>query len=564
MDYYHFFKDNKPEFSLEKIPPPIDCDNIIELLDQAKFQVQSAWNDYMVNLFNDLPSSTEKEKLFFIFQSETSLRDILQKEKFRELEMLRVVGESKIWQEIVCAISERESSTVRLAKIWLDKLSESQLEKLALSKSEINLFLDLSLSTQPYIDAAYIHQIDLADLPGGKDFGEHASDEGYEYLYNDNTPYIDIFKEEFTGLSQVLNIMASRIEIEIESGDLPDKYRRLSHYLLSLSLGYTSPETNVEKILEIWERIDEQYIDLALSDCPIILTPWGFTVDGNRVGIELMVTLNLGTSSYWYKDSQIYRGLVNNFMKNYEPDFEAVPFIHQYVFVRNGINIPWTGTACAGDRYVVFYDNENNNFSTNLYDSYYRKYIDCNTSEIRFAHVRGLNTVAHEAGHLGRMIDEDMYKKMGIGIHLNKLDEAKADTMACLLFSEQIKQFGSEITPTEFIEQYIVDYIDEIRGARGHEEEDIGIIWYDFSAKLLLLLLFESGSIIWSGNRVKIVDGDTGLEALKQMGQHIFVLYGDDAFDEQEAKSFVKEIETRVSNNQDLQKFISEVTLFQH
>ncbi len=561
-DYYHLFIDDIPRFSLENfLENDIDAKNLIDFLDHIKAIVRTHWADYMVSVFNDLPDSPKKTKLFNIFQSETSLRTILDKEKFRELEMLRLVDEGEFWREIVTAISEREIATIGLAKHFLDHLTKEQQENLSLSKQEIDLFLDLSFSIQHFIDQAYIHQLALADEPGGKQVGTLPLEFGYEYLYDDKIPYSEVYSDEFTCLTETLNDFSNRIEQEVEDGLLSPDYLSLAHYLTTLSKSYGSKETNIEKINQIWEDVDREYISLAQQGCPIILTPWGFLTDGNHIGIELMVTLNLGSSSKWHKDSEIYRGLVRNFMRNYEPDFEPVPFIHQYVFVRNGLNIPWSGTACASNRYVVFYDNENDNFSANLYHSYYDEFIDGNTSENRFAYVRGLNTVAHETGHLGRMLNQDLYQKMGNGVNINKLDEAKADSMATLLFSKDLIQGNTDVTPSEFIEQYIVDYIDEIRGARGHETEDLGIVWYDFSAKLMLLTLFESNSIIWSKDKIKIIDGYSGMVAIAGVGKQIFNFYGDEHFDSQAVSLYIQNIEERVFRNADIQKFLAKVTI---
>jgi len=244
-------------------------------------------------------------------------------------------------------------------------------------------------------------------------------------------------------------------------------------------------------------------------------------------------------------------------------DFEPLPFVHQYVFVRNGINIPWTGTACAGDRFVVFYDNENDHFSNHLYQTYYDKFVDGTTSQERFTYVRGLNTVAHETGHLGRMLDQELYQKMGVGVSVGKLDEAKADSMANLLFLRQSFELPSNVAPEEFIEQYIVDYIDELRNAVGHEQENIGLVWYDFSAKIILLTLFECGSILWNGDKVKVVDGARGVETLAELGQQIFNLYGQADFDEKAVGAYVKSVEDKVASNQNLQRLLAKAAAFQ-
>lgn len=561
-DSYHLLLEMTPSFYLENLPPALEGKSLTDFLDLAKKTVRDKWADYIVSVFNDLPNTPQKTKLFNIFGSEANLRLILEKEKFRELEMLRLLGEADLWRDIVVAISEREKASIILARNWIDDLSDDQVEKLVLSRNEIILFLDLSLAVQGNIDNAYVHQLELADRPDGKKIGPHAKEFGCEYLYDEKTPYINIFTKEFSGLVTSLEQFSQRIEDETIAGLLPEVYHHLSVFLKKLSENYGSTETNHEKIIENWKEVSRQYISLAQAGCPTILTPWGFLTDGNHVGIELMVTLNLGESSHWYEVSQEYLSLAKDFMESYDPNFKPNPFIHQYVFVRNGINIPWSGTACASDEYIVFYDNENDNFGRTIYQSYFHEFLDSDTSEEHFSRVRGINTVAHETGHLGRMLDEDLYKKMGIGAPINKLDESKADAMANLYFLMKLLRSGSpDVSPAEFIEQYIVDYVDELRSSKGHEKEDIGMVWYGFSAKLCLIKLFESGSIGWSGDRIKILDGLRGVEILAKTGKEIFDLYGDPNFKEKEVLDFVSGIEDQAKNTLDFQRLQKKVDL---
>lgn len=557
---YHLLLEMTPSFYLENILQPTESTSLTDFLDLAKKVVRCKWADYMVSVFNNLPESQQKTKLFNIFGSEANLRQIFDQEKFRELEMLRLCGENELWRDIVLAISEREMASISLAKIWIEKLTDEQIEKLSLSKNEINLFLDLSLEVQEVIDHAYIKQLELADAPDGKQIGPHAKEFGYEYLYDEKIPYIDIFPDEFTRLVNTLESFSKRVANQVSSGELAPQYLDLSSYLKKLAESFGSRESDHLKVLGVWKDISIQYVNLAISGCPIILTPWGFPADGNHVGIELMVTINLGESSPWYKVSQEYLAIAGEFMKNYDPNFVPIPFIHQYVFTRNGLNIPWSGTACASDNYIVFYDNENDNFGAALYHSYFSEFMDSTTSEERFSRVRGINTVAHETGHLCRMLDEDLYKKMGIGVSVNKIDEAKADTMANLFFLIKLKSNSFiDFTPEEFIEQYIVDYIDELRNSKGYEEEDMGIIWYSFSAKVCLIKLFESDSIIWSGDKIKIVDGRRGVEALAEVGQEIFNLYGSAEFNDEEVSRYVSALEEKARTSLDIQRFQNKV-----
>lgn len=537
----------------ETLPPITELNGIIDFLDLAKSTVRSEWNEYIIGVLQSIPG---------LPNTTAELREILEKERFRDFEMLRLSGQGELWRQIVSAISDREIDTIKLAKSWLERMSDRDLEKLSLSRHEIDLYLDLSLSIQATIDKAYLHQLSLDDMPEGKVLGPHAKVSGYEYLYYETTPYVEIFTPEFPELVSSLHSYSDRIDREVGEKILPGHYLLLSRYLKTLAESFNSHETNTERLLEIWEAVEKEYLGLAKSDCPIILLPWGFLADGSHLGIELMVTLNLRESSHWYRESSEFLILVDKYMALYEPDFESIPFIHQYVFVRNGLNLPWSGTACAGNRYITFYDNETDNFAHNLYRAYYSAFIDGSTTEDRFTEVRGINTIAHEVGHLGRMLDQDYYQKMGIGSSVNKLDEAKADSMANIFFLQKLDSSPDfDITPEEFVEQYIIDYIDETRSAIGHENEDLGIVWYDFSSKVILLNLFMSGSIIWSGDRIKVVDGLAGVEALASFGQLVFDLYGSADFTEPAVDTFVSVLEKRVAENPDVQRFLAKVAL---
>ena len=558
-DFYKFLADMTPNFLFKDLPPMPQFENLNDFLKHAKLTVRQKWTGYMMEAFYNLTDSRQRDKLKSIFHDEIGLISLLEKEKFRDLEMLRLVGEGKLWRDILTGISEREIATVLLAKAWLNSLDEKEIEKFHLNKHEIDIFLDLSLNLQIIVDQAYIHQLEIADAPGGKDLGPHAMVNGYEFLYKDNIPYIHVFTEEFTTLKIVLGNLVERISTEVEAGLLPSTYLRLSHFITTLENSYCSEEIDVKEILNTWKNVDQEYMDLVNSGSPILLTPWAFTADGGHVGIELIVTLNLAESSAWHRDSSDYLAVVSDYMKKYDPDFVPVPFVHHFVFVRNGINLPWSGTACAGDRSISFYDNENDNFSVNLYRSYYHSFVDGNTSEERFSYVRGLNTVAHETGHLGRMLDQDLFQKMGVGTATNKIDELKADAMANLFFLKKLED-SNDVTSAEFIEQYIIDYIDEMRGARGHEDEDTGMVWYDFSAKVILHLLFKNGAVGWKNDKVKVLDGKKGVDFLAQLGQQIFDLYGDPSFTAPAVKQFVQNMENDALENRDIQKFLLTVS----
>lgn len=556
-DSSHFPVEMSANFSLEKNMVFVDYSGFIEFLDNAKAVTRSKWIDHMMTVLRDLPDESRKA-IFIIVRNEDGFRNLLLKESYRELETLNLKGYPELWRQFVGYISEKEIATIEYAKEKLDGLSEDAIKDFALSRGEIELYLNLSLAVQKIIDPAYIHQLALEDFQDGKKLGPNAKILGYEYLYNENTPYIDIFTEEFTNLVDTLEFYSANILTRIEDGVLPDGYRLLARYLHNLASNFGSKETDHEILLASWRNINTEYISLVQSGCPIILTPWGFSIDSNHIGIELMVTINLDKSSYWYETSQEYLNIVSGYTKNYDPDFKTIPFIHQYVFARNGINMPWSGTACAGESYIVFYDNENDDLGYSIYRSYYHEFLTGTTSEERFSIVRGVNTIAHETGHLGRMLDEDLYKKMGLGAAIGKLDEAKADTMANLFFLLKDPHSPSfEITGEEFIEQYIIDYVDELRSSIGHEDEDIGITWYGFSAKLILYRLFECGAIIWEGERVRIVDGDLGVRSLADVGQEIFELYGDPNFTQSSVKAYVATIEQLAEDNPDVRKFIA-------
>lgn len=559
-DSDQFSSDMNTNFSVENVPGEIKTDSFISILEHAKNIVQSQWVSYMVSELSSLPESPAKRKVFSICHDEAGLRDLLSKETFREFEVLRFEGEGQLWREMVSSISDREIATIILAKNMIDRLPDSEISKLSLSRQEINLFLDISLGVQEAVDAAYINQMEIADTPEGKKTGPNSTLSGYEYLYRDAVPYIEVFEDEFTALVSTLYEFADRVGQETKDGLLPPVYVHLAEYLNHLAFGFGSYEIDVSAIKNIWEKIDYEFIDLVNSGCPIILNPWGFIIEGNHIGIELMATLNLGASSKFYAFSKEYLALANNTLRVLDPDVELVPFIHQYVFTRNGDNLPWSGTAVAGNRHIVFYDNENENFAKNLYLTYYDSFVYGHTSLERFAYVRGINTIAHETGHLAQSLDESMYQKMGAGLPLNKLEETKADCVSILLFLEKLTSTGSDIAPEEFIEQYLIDYIDEMRASRGHETEDAYIVWYDFSSKVILENLFTCGAIAWHGNKIQVVDGLKGLMSLADLGRSILVLYADPGFNEAAIKQFVSDTENRISQNQDVQRFIDKVS----
>lgn len=551
--------------------------SIAELFSLIKLASESMWQDAMTMSLDDsfssyIPKSAAGQKFIHSLNDKDALFKELANNRNWKFESLREKGDPEIWYALVLAVSEREQLKAQVLEQWVQKMTVRDEKRLGISKLELQIYAGLNLELQPNIDSVYVKQMMISGSgnKNSKNPDKYSSLLGSETLYiyevdghEKRATFSEVFPEQVDNINGILRKYAKIIRRGIKEGKLGSEYKSMPAYLSKLGSSLASTEKrSFKKIHEnsvVYEKICAK---LAKVGCPILVNPYGFVgVAGDRFDLELMVGLVLGDKSKWYQDSQNLKEISEEYLKERKlPKKSLVQMIHQVFFTVNGSNITYTSLASAGEGYIQFNDGRHIEVGSDRHERYHRLIKNGMTRD-RFVQAIALGTMIHEFGHIFMYLDDKLFKKLGFGIATNKLEELKADVVGTILYEKYLNSGRANITPEEFLEQYLLNYLDDILDAPD-STVDKTPTWYAFVGKTLIANLLEVGAIDWVDDQFVILDAKRGLTAISKLGKEILDNYADPKFREKEVKEFVKGMENKIALNPKINQFLNKLYSF--
>jgi len=560
--------------------------SISDLFDQVNIDASCIWEEatssILVDAFSKYKSNSHAGQAFLDTLSDPHLLlKSLGNNRNWQYESLRQKGDSEIWYGLVLALSEREQLKVKLLQQYLDKTTPDDENRWGISKLELQIYAGMMLDLQPHVDQIYIKQMRIVDsgMSWSKNPPEYGSVTGSSAFYiiregdKDNIyTFHDVFPDEIGNIQSVFKRYSTMIVQGLEDQTLSPAYQDLPHYLNrlanSLSLGkeqfsiegkVVDPSAIFQRAYEEGNEDESLCIGLAIKGCPIVINPPGFVNQADdRLDMEFMIGLLLGDKSNWYQKgqqlSQITLDLLN---RRNLPLENLAPILHQKFLAVNGSNLAYTSLASAGG-FISFDDGRHLEVGRDRHNRY-SHLVKNSMTQASFIQAIAISTMTHELGHLVMFLDMGLNQKMGSSIHINKLEELKADTVGSIIFQELLSKGQAELTSKEFIEQFLLNYIDDILDSPVDPSIDKSPAWYAFSAKTMILMLLESGAITYAAGQFEILDGDLGVVVLSNLGNQILDLYLDEFIGPEEVELFVLGLENRMTQNSQLQTFLQQL-----
>lgn len=589
--FYDLSQQVKEHFSLDHgldsgVPELSQIGSISDLFDQISVVAEARWEQAMLQVMQRsfsqyTPSSPAGREFISSLSDEKTLFQSLANNRNWQFESLRKQGDPELWYSLILAISEREQLKARLLNDWAANASADDESRWGISKFELQIYAGLILELQPNLDQIYVKQMRIsdADQPWSKNppaYGNITGSASFYIIESENQEEIytfeEVFPEEISNMKRVFAKYSEVILAGIASGKLSSVYQDFPEYLSRLSNSFSlgkeykvKPADDSQKAAMFQAAYDsgtadeELCVALVNSGCPIIINPPGYIGETcARIDMEMLIGLSLGSNSTWYLDGQNLSHITAELLAHRNlPAEDLVPILHQKFLSVNGSNITYTSLASAGS-FINFNDGRHIEVGRDRHERF-KNIVQNIMSEKQFIQAIAIATMTHELGHLVMFLDTDLYLKLGASFYLNKLEELKADLVGTVLFQELLGNGLSRITANEYIEQYLLNYIDDILDAPADPNEDKTPAWYAFDIKVILHLLFESKAIKFANGRFEILDGDLGVTVLADYGHKILDLYKDPTVGPEQIKSFVIDLEGQAEDNPQYREFLSKI-----
>ncbi len=525
--------------------------------------VRAAWIDEMTLHLSDAIFNPAVQSM-----SDEEKQQMLREDTYESLNTLRLNGSPEGWFAMVGALSKREELTARVAHNYIEKLNDKECkENFGYSKPELLLFADLSGELQSPIDDVYIKQMEFH--PENPE--EYRMMKGAEYFYISKSPHqntrinplITQFPHEIKAITSVLEKYALRIENELQDKILDvEKYAKLPSYLRQMAGAFQSTDTSLSATDSMWSAIRRECARLSEEvGCPLIINPISFPGDGGHIDIELLVGMKDTANTDLQNTTHEISKTVNSFAEEVGVESENMPLVPTVFFrslIHSGSNLSMSATANSTREYIAFNLAGDHKDSHYLFDTYADSILTHPSSNKEYLSWRAIATSAHELGHLLKI--NMGHDHLGEGINQNKLEELKADTLGALYFLRSNSHSKDDYD--HYLEVYLIDYIEEIqsylRNPNATNPNDSSY-WYAFSGLTILNQLFKSEAIGIKNNKISILDGKKGIEAMADLGEEIARIYVDETVSPSQVDDWVVKHTEEAMNNSNVKWYANQI-----
>ncbi|MFA6304210.1 MAG: hypothetical protein WCV73_03780 [Patescibacteria group bacterium] len=530
---------------------PKNLHNLEDLLIASQDAVTSEWEKVVAPLLQEkaqewiasIPDDEEHQDLIKLLANPQEFDNNIKTQQLGVLEGLKQFS-PEAWRSLVLVSSERQLACLSLLRHWLkNDLSEDDLQKIGMTKVELEILLDAGGILGKYIDHAYVKQIELADEPGGTSATKLGQKKGAEFIYDiyrsadgnevDHKAFSTVFAGEWPKIVDGLKMLSHKVEALITEYKLPESYKKLPPYLDHLISIYASQETSPKKIFDLWNELDLKMNELAANGCPLMIIPGfcvGVTSDANKVDVEL----RLGFRTPEIKELE---GLMDNFREIAQNilDGHQDKLAKAYKIPRMVLNVQPFGfgsslqlftLAETGNNRMVSHVNLNNQMALKGHWPIIEKAFsmdDLNMTQEEYKEAINLETALHEIGHnVMPTEDEAVLKRVGGGADGTVLEELKAEGVGMLIFMKSLEdktpEEAEEAIKKEFFVKLITacDYLANNSSDKGSDGER-----YYYSGLAMIDRLLVSGAITMENGRYHIIDASKGVESIARLGQEI-------------------------------------------
>jgi hypothetical protein len=547
----------KSNVEKEGWPKQPKLEKLEDLFEAAKAHVDEVWQSDVQSLLDAkraewlamVPDQEDTSEIRKELQDATGLEEKMRIRQFGVLEDVRNFAPD-VWRELLLLSAERQMAAIELARHWTNELADD--DKDALSKkfglgnfAEVDLFLDVASLTGKYIDHAYLKQVELADMPGGKTPTVLTGKKGARRIYElptdkenkfDFKTFSEVLPFEWPQLVKNLKVLEQKVQDLLGDGTLGKEYELLPAYLAKMATAYGSISKNIKTLPALWLDLLASSSKLAESGCPIMLVPQDNPgVAGKAKKIDAEIRLGLRTKEIKAMESKLamYRSLANQMSAKYEPYLEKgkkyeIPTAQlNYQPYAYGPNLYWMTQGESGEQSVVSHVNAMTEVAEGNIIPMMKKVFGETIDKDSFNSAYILSTVRHEFGHAIIPIgDKKVMERVGVSNNDTAvISELKADTFdsKLLLASRDAGHEGAEFDEQKVFLAILGNVCNYLANKSPSSDTTGQAYYYDGVA--LVSALVDAGVIVEKGDGFNVMDAKKGLETLAGLNDEVSELH---------------------------------------
>lgn len=542
--------------------PPID--SVEDLFSKANEKTTERWAEWTSGTLNEkyhdwrvsIPDSEENEHLRELLGNPTAMEEKLRIRQFSVLEPLRKIN-PEAWKSLLIASSERQLASLVLVRHWLGEMSDEDVEKLGMSKTELRLFTDIAGVLGKFVDQAYIKQVEMADQPGGSLATPLGEKRGANYVYDipsqedesklDIKTYNQIFPFEWPLIIKRLEMLAQKTKRMAKEGELDRSYQSLAFALERMGVVYGLEKADLAKVDDAWNRLLKTSQGV-LEKCPMGIIPQGVssvTGEAEKIDVESRLVLHTPQNRELEKKGKEFQVIAQEIVNEHldalgKSEFKvSTPYITYQPFAF-GPNLFWATQGESGQGTNLTHENVVGEVAraTQL-PVLGRIFPREELNESDYQQVAVVETILHELGH--EVISTDaraVKKRIGIGNEADIIEELKGEAVGMYLLDRALDQ-GMDGTDakSQLIAKIgtIADYVID----KPKEASNKGEIYYYPGVAVLHRLLNTEGILREVEGGYEIIDARAGIAALGELGRELINLYADNKTNPEKIKTYV-------------------------
>lgn len=553
-----------------------------DLFSSAHAVVTERWKAVAVGLIQEhvaswveqMQGNPEAAEMASLLQNPNELEVQMRIRQFGALEDLRLVV-PEAWRALVLASSERQLAAVATVREWLKQLPAEKVAETGMSKTELELFTDISAVLGKYLDHAYAKQIILADLPGGSTKTKMNDQEGADYLYDiyptaesddiEVLTYTQVFPFEWPKLKTRLEAVSKKTEKLLAQGDLPESYRNLPAFLHHVSEAYGSDSVTPSQLYNQWKELMIEMRNLAIEGCPIMLVPQACpSVAGKAAKVDVEMRLGLRSPEVveMEHEYEAIRQQSVELNKEYSSALEKAVEVPALILnsqpLAHGPNLYWMTRGEADSDRIISHTNAVREVAMAKEMPLASKVLgNILIDETAYALAAAGETITHEFGHtVLPMGDKRVRERIGSGGNQAVIEEIKAVAGSMTLIDRAIKNntLPDAIDPKMqlvakigTVANYFVSKSSEVNSS-GERYYYAGVAVFD---RLLSKGLLKPDNGVYKLGPIKKC-----IEAIGEVGREVMDLYANTETTPEKVAEFVQALRAR-NNSPEMQALVA-------
>lgn len=534
---------------------PESVSGVEQFLEAAKGQVTEVWNravrpeldKKLAAWADELEAKEADPSVVRLLRSPDLFEEKLSIAQFGVLESIHGTLPD-VWQELVLLSSDRQLAAIEVARRWFREIPPTNREQTVRNMGferaeEVEVFLEIAGFMGKFIDHAYVKQLELAAMPGGKqktvgsELVTEAEKNGLKYVYDPYDKdkdamqllsYAEVFPQEIQNLGKRFLRVRDKVQTLLNEGRLPQSYAELPGYLETLATVYTSAETEPATVYAGWQQTLAMSMRLAKEGCPIMLIPQAnasVAGDANKIDIELRLGLQTKETRALQSKIGPFVEIANEYLASITPTLEkpysVPPIVVNYQPFAFGPNVYWRTRGESNEEQIVVHGNAVADVANTQAKVAFETVFVEGIEDKAYVNATLLSTVLHEVSHVFAYTgDKEVIARVGDN---PVMEELKADAGDMKLIRQALEAGIEQIDPRQQMIAKLADVCDYLKN-KAPEPGTSGEKYFLDGAAILKRLL-DTGVVVDNGRHLNITDYRKGVDEIANLADEVLTLY---------------------------------------